>query len=166
MLGIVRFAYLGSMNHIIDIEGIVAVIKNFIDNGYECQLHAIGDGESRKAFESAILDTGCITYFYGSVHDEMKKIQILAPCDYALSMMKSTSEVGLTTKSIDYLSYGLPLINNIKGDTWKLIANNGLGINIQSPEIVQKNFDHSMIVKAYLSTFVKKYFITSVDGIL
>ena len=159
--GIVRFAYLGSMNHIIDIEGIVVVIKKFIEDGYECQLHAIGDGENRKEFEKVVIDTGCITYFYGSVHDEMRKIRILAPCDYALNMMKSTSEVGLTTKSIDYLSYGLPLINNIKGDTWGLVDDKGCGVNVQNLDELQKSFDHTKIMKVYLDKFVKKTFIAS-----
>ena len=43
--------------------------------------------------------------------------------------MIDSVKVGLTIKSIDYFSYGLPLINNIKGDTWKLINERGIGIN-------------------------------------
>lgn len=133
---VIRFAYLGSMNNIIDIDGICGVIKSFISSGKTCELHAIGDGESRERFEEAVKVTGCTTNFYGPVFDELEKIRILAPCDYAFNMMKGEIAVGLTIKSIDYLSYGLPLINNIKGDTWKLVEDEGIGINILDTDCI------------------------------
>lgn len=43
--------------------------------------------------------------------------------------MKNTVVVGLTMKSMDYFEAGLPIINNIHGDTWDIIANNKLGFN-------------------------------------
>ena len=43
--------------------------------------------------------------------------------------MKESVRVGLTMKSVDYFCYGLPLINNIQGDTWKLIRQYGIGVN-------------------------------------
>ena len=48
-----------------------------------------------------------------------------------LLMMKSV-KVGLTIKSIDYLSCGLPLINTIKGDTWSLVKDKNIGINYEN----------------------------------
>ena len=45
-------------------------------------------------------------------------------------MMKKMVCVGLTMKSIDYFEFGLPLINNIKGDTWDIIEKEKCGINI------------------------------------
>ena len=44
-------------------------------------------------------------------------------------MMKPGVCVGLTMKSIDYFCYGLPLINNIPGDTWQLVEEHGIGVN-------------------------------------
>jgi len=131
---VIKFAYLGSMNSIIDIEGICRVIKQFVEMGRACELHAIGDGESKDTFEKAVSDTGCKAVFYGKVFDENKKMAILCPCDYAFNMMKETVSVGLTIKSIDYLSYGLPLINNIKGDTWDLVEKMKIGINVNHGE--------------------------------
>jgi hypothetical protein len=40
-----------------------------------------------------------------------------------------TIVVGLTTKSVDYFSLALPIINNIKADTSDLINTRGVGIN-------------------------------------
>lgn len=130
----VKFAYLGSMNNILDTEGITNVIKAFLAQGYNTELHAIGKGESEERFKTAVEQTGCKTFFHGPIFDECAKIKILAPCDYAFNMMRNTVEVGLTIKSIDYLSYGLPLINNIKGDTWRFVEEQKIGVNINTSE--------------------------------
>lgn len=162
---IIRFAYLGSMNHIIDIDGICRVIQLFIDSGKTCELHAIGDGEGRKNFENAVNDTGCRTYFYGIIFNEIEKIKILAPCDYAFNMMKKDVRVGLTIKSIDYLSYGLPLINNISGDTWKLINDYNLGINVDGNLLISvfDEFSHVEIHKCYQKMFMKEAFMNRIN---
>ena len=163
---IIRFAYLGSMNNIIDIDGICAVIRQFVECGYQCELHAIGNGESREKFEEAVRKIDCKTQFYGLVFDEIEKIRILAPCDYAFNMMKRDINVGLTIKSIDYLSCGLPLINNIKGDTWKLVDDERVGINVDCNELKLSTFDHNTIVHVFKNFFSKESFIKSVKSIL
>jgi len=37
--------------------------------------------------------------------------------------------VGLTMKSMDYWEASLPVINNIRGDTWEMMQCNFMGIN-------------------------------------
>lgn len=163
--GVIRFAYLGSMNNIIDISGICGVIQKFINAGKKCELHAIGDGESRMNFEKAVQRIGCQTYFYGKKFDEMEKIRILAPCDYAFNMMKGDVSVGLTIKSIDYVSYGLPLINNIKGDTWGLVEEKKIGMNIGKDEAWLGNYNHEKVLEIYKMFFNQKSFLRNLkDG--
>lgn len=157
--GIIRFAYLGSMNNIIDIDGICNVLKVYFSSGKKCELHAIGDGVSREKFETSVREMGCETFFYGSIFDEIKKIKILTPCDYALNMMKDFVHVGLTIKSIDYLSYGLPLINNIKGDTWKMVEEKCLGINVLDTFTTGNTFDHNRIVSVFDELFTRESFV-------
>ena len=159
--GVIRFAYLGSMNNIIDIEGICSVIKSFMESGKECEFHAIGDGETRQKFEEAVKNTGCHSVFYGVIFDEIKKINILAPCDYAFNMMKDDVSVGLTIKSIDYLSYGLPLINNIKGDTAYFVKRENIGVNYTEGQNVDYSAvsSHRKIHEFYLNNFTKKAFV-------
>lgn len=154
----IKFAYLGSMNNIIDIDGICFVLKRFINKGYNCELFAIGDGESCHRFYEAVKKIGCVPHFYGKIFDEHKKIKILTPCDYAFNMMKKEVSVGLTTKSIDYLSYGLPLINNIKGDTWELVEDNNIGINVEGNRLSIKCFDHKKVINVFEQKFSKENF--------
>lgn len=162
----IQFAYLGSMNNIIDIDSICEVIKQFMDLGYECELSAIGDGESREKFERSVKSCGCTTHFYGTVFDEMEKIKILVPCDYAFNMMHSDISVGLTIKSIDYLSYGLPLINNIKGDTWTLVENEQIGLNVNDSKILRIEIDHNSVLSSFDKHFTREAFVKSVNGAL
>lgn len=153
------------MNYILDIDGIVNVIKEMKKRGFECELYAIGDGENKEKFRMAVEAAGCKANFYGVIYDEMEKIRILAHCDYAFNMMKSDVSVGLTTKSIDYLSYGLPLINNIKGDTWKLIEQYGMGINIGEKVHISRVVDRSNVIKIYREKFTEYSFRTEVENV-
>lgn len=143
----ISFAYLGSMNNIIDIDGICSVIEGFVNLGYKVRLHAIGCGENEENFRNRVNKTGCISHFYGALYDEETKVKILAPCDYAFNMMKNTVEVGLTIKSIDYFSMGLPIINNIKGDTWSIVDIFNMGINYD----IFNNFDIEKIVNTHIN---------------
>ena len=162
----VKLAYLGSMNSILDIDGICNVIKSFMEQGYSTELHAIGDGENRERFQGAVKETGCNAKFYGSIFDEKEKIKLLAPCDYALNMMVGNISVGLTIKSIDYFSYGLPLINNIKGDTWNIVNLEHLGINtkdgVLKAEDISTESDRDFVLRAFDTYFSRAVFLSSV----
>lgn len=161
----ISIAYLGSINHIIDIDSIVLIIKG-ISEQYNVDMHIIGKGESQDKFIKELNKLDIKIYYYGAIYDEKEKIKILAMCDYALNIMKSRVNVGLTIKSIDYLSYGLPLINNIKGDTWKLVDEKGIGINYDGNisdlliKISKTSLElHEKVLLVYRECFTKEIFI-------
>lgn len=167
--GTIKIAYLGSINNIIDINGICNVIKILmISNNVE--IHIIGDGERREEFISTIKNIGCKVFYYGSIYEEDKKAKILVPCDFGLNMMKSQISVGLTIKSIDYFSFGLPIINNIKGDTWWLVKKYDCGINIDdlslesSDKIIEfiKRNSREEILQIFENKFSKNAFLKEI----
>lgn len=125
----VVLGYLGSINHIIDIKSLDEIIRSLVQAGKKVEFRIIGDGEGRDTLIEAAKKAGAQVQYYGKIFEESRKIEILGPCDFALNLMKSSVVVGLTTKSMDYFSYGLPLINNIRGDTWNLVEEQNLGIN-------------------------------------
>ena len=131
----IKFAYLGSMNNIIDIEGICSILEGLQHQGCHTEIYAIGDGESAAEFKRRVEAIGCETYFYGTIYDECRIAEILTPCDYGLNMMKNSVKVGLTTKSVHYFSLGLPIINNLKGDTWDIVEKMKIGINVDSCQL-------------------------------
>jgi len=123
-----HIAYLGSINHIIDMELIVDILR-FVDQKKKVRLHVIGDGESREVFLEKLEAQGIETEYYGILYEEEKKQKIFQQCSFGINVMKESVRVGLTMKSVDYFCYGLPLINNIQGDTWKLIRQYDIGVN-------------------------------------
>lgn len=124
----IHLAYLGSINNIIDISKIVKIIE-IIMRFYSVTLHIIGDGESKDIFIKETKKLGIKVLYYGVIHDSQEKQNIFDECHFGLNIMKDTVNVGLTMKSIDYLQHGLPLINNIPEDTYKLVSKYNIGIN-------------------------------------
>nr|WP_297703727.1 glycosyltransferase [uncultured Butyrivibrio sp.] len=124
----ISLCYLGSINNIIDIDGIVKVVEAFQEKK-GAVLHIVGDGEKKNELLSKVKGTGAEVVDHGKVFDRTEKQKIFDSCHYGLNMMKDTVCVGLTMKSIDYFEFGLPIINNIKGDTSEIIEKYECGIN-------------------------------------
>lgn len=162
-INVVKFAYVGSMNNIIDIPTISHIIMSFISLGKKVELHAIGDGENKVAFMEAMKNIGCDAHFYGPVFNEIEKIHILAPCDFAINIMRENVSVGLTIKSIDYFSYGLPIINNIKGDTWNIVETNKFGYNVGFDiNSVDYEINHEFIWGYFQDKFNRNSFVSRI----
>ena len=123
----VSLCYLGSINNIIDIDCIAQIVRSL---GGSVELHIIGDGEKRDLLIRQVTDAGAQVIFHGKVYDRAEKQKIMDRCHAGLNIMKKTVFVGLTMKSMDYFECGIPIINNIKGDTWHFVDEFGIGINI------------------------------------
>ncbi|MBQ6559508.1 MAG: glycosyltransferase [Erysipelotrichaceae bacterium] len=124
--------YLGSINHIIDIDAIAKIISHIDEH---VTLHVVGDGESREAFVNE-LSRICEVIYYGEIRDEQRKSEIFSKCHAGINIYKDGLYIGLTVKCIDYFGHGLPIINNIKGDTYEMVEKNDLGINVAEDSIV------------------------------
>jgi hypothetical protein len=135
-----HLCYLGSINNIIDIPQITNIIRRL--NAIKPTIvHIIGDGEKKELFIHNLIEIGVKVENYGKIYDHNKKREILSKCHFGINIMKNDVCVGLTMKSIDYLYYGLPIINNIKADTYCLVNNNYIGFNIideQFDDIIEK----------------------------
>lgn len=142
--------YLGSINNIVDISTIKHLIKSLMKTK-PVTIHIIGDGEKRDQLLETCYKIGADVVYHGKVYDHYEKQQILSSCHYGLNIMKKTVFVGLTMKSMDYFEAGLPIINNISGDTWDIIRENNLGFNIPN-ESIAHDYDESMRLR------VRQYF--------
>ncbi|MEB7518866.1 glycosyltransferase [Enterococcus hirae] len=131
----IELVYVGSINNIIDVDLIVEISKK-IAVKKKTIVHIIGDGEQRQDLISELSGKNIEVNYHGIVYDEVEKSKIYSRCSFAFNIMKETVCVGLTMKSIDYFEAGLPLINNISGDTHDLVVNNRCGYNVD-----RKNLD-------------------------
>lgn len=163
--------YVGSINSILDINKIEQIIVVLKKAGFDIECRIIGDGDHREQFLTMLRAVSKVEYF-GALFDEKEKIDILSECDFGLNVMKENVSVGLTIKSIDYLSYGLPLINNIHGDTWNFVEKNPIGINVSDnlkelvDEIKTNSFSGKAIYSFYEENFTREKFQDKVELIL
>lgn len=132
--GKLNLAYIGQINHLIDIP-LIAAILGRVNKVVPIKLHIIGDGNNRELFIKMMRECGIEIKYYGKLFDEDKKYKIFEKCDFGLNIMKSTVSVGLTRKSMEYFGAGLPIINNIKADTNDLVDQYNIGINVTNENL-------------------------------
>ena len=80
-------------------------------------------------------------------------------CHYGLNIMKDTVCVGLSMKSIDYWECGLPIVNNLKGDTREIVEKEMCGVNINNSEWKRKilNADYLIMRKSARCVYLKYF---------
>ena len=123
-----HLCYLGSINNVIDIDYIARMCTELMKIK-KVVLHIIGDGEKREELLQKTRGAGCKVIYHGLVYEPEKKQAIFDECHFGLNIMKSSVCVGLTMKSLDYFQAGLPIINNIDGDTEDMIDVYHIGFN-------------------------------------
>ena len=97
--------------------------------------HIIGDGASRDTFVMELKKTGAIVVYHGEIYDPDEKQKIFNQCSFGLNIMKDSVCVGLTMKSVNYFFAGLPILNNIKADTTRLVDKYQVGFNLASEDM-------------------------------
>lgn len=130
---IINIAYVGSINNIIDINGIVEILSWF-SKTRRTVLHIIGDGEGKDELLNSCIEKGIEFNDHGIVYEDSLKKDILEKCQFGLNIMKPSVFVGATMKSLEYFHWGMILINNIPADTWDIVDKNHCGFNISSFE--------------------------------
>ena len=164
--------YIGSINNIIDIDRIYELI-------YSCDmpviLYIIGEGEKTDFFIDKLSEI-CYVEYCGPIRDEERKNHIFKKCHAGINIYRDDLYIGLTVKCIDYFEHGLPIINNIKGDTWMLVLQNNVGINvdentiIKSEELIEMRTNNENIYELYNRNFTKEVFTKNclevLDGVL
>lgn len=160
----IELCYLGSINNIIDITYIKKILEE-IHKVKPVKLHIIGDGEKKQHFIQAIQSIGVEVYYYGKIYNSIEKQKIFDRCHFGLNIMKKSVVVGLTMKSIDYFEGGLPIINNIPGDTKEMVLKNKLGFNTNAEnneELLEliNNYSYEQFVeyrKNVSTTYIGKF---------
>lgn len=136
------FAYLGSINNILDIDKICNILSKLVKKK-DVIVRIIGKGERKNQFIVRLESIGIQVIDEGIIYDERKKAQILSQCDFGLNMLKNEIYVGLTTKSVDYFSVGLPILNTIRGDSEKLVEKYNAGFNVN--KMTEETLIHNLL---------------------
>ncbi|MCF0106406.1 MAG: hypothetical protein HUJ53_06555 [Holdemanella sp.] len=137
---VISLAYLGSVNHIIDID----LIESFLvacSKYKKVEFHLIGDGESKQELIHRMEKQNIKFVDHGQIFDQKRKQAIFDICHYGFNVMKDSVVVGLTMKSLDYMCAGLPLINTIQGDTKKLCNQRNIGFHVTKDTVEEIAFN-------------------------
>lgn len=128
----IKFVYVGSINNLIDIDLLILFLKEFSNN---LIFNIIGEGEKKDFLIENLKEIGVKVNDYGVVFDDQVKADIIKDSDFGINLMKDSTKVGLTMKSIEYFRFGIPIINNIPSDTWNFVEENEVGFNIHTQNI-------------------------------
>ena len=163
-----NLVYIGSINNIIDTQKIKEIISNC---NQKIKLHVIGEGENTESFINE-LEKVCEVEYYGAVREENKKSEICNICHAGINIYQENLYIGFTTKCIDYFEHGLPIINNIKGDTWKMVEEYDAGINVKNDlhinfdKLISQRKGYQKIVDLYNDNFTKDVFTRKCLGVI
>lgn len=147
--------YLGSINNIIDIPCICNIIKSMPKKEKVPELHIIGDGEKRNILINEAIKAGAKVIYYGKIYDPKEKQIIMDKCHLGLNIMKPSVFVGLTMKSMDYFQAGIPIVNNIQGDTWDMVQQYNLGINYNNQNISDMDLNKILVNRESIKKFFR-----------
>lgn len=165
-----HLCYLGSINNVIDIDYIATMCSELMKIK-QVVLHVVGDGEKREELLQKTRETKAKVIYHGLVYEPEKKQAIFDETHFGLNIMKSSVCVGLTMKSLDYFQAGLPIVNNIDGDTADMIDAYHIGFNgyhalIENIEKLQEE-DYLLmrenVKKLYFEKFTKEAFVKRLE---
>ncbi len=125
----ISLCYLGSVNNIIDIPAIQELVAQ-LQKRRPVTVHVIGRGERLEEFLDALRQAGANVIYHGAIFDTKEKQTIISGCHFGLNIMKSSVCIGLSMKSVDYWSHGLPILNNVPADTARLVKEFDIGLNL------------------------------------
>lgn len=165
----IRFCYLGSINNVIDIDGIVSLL-DAVNHQKPVTIEIIGGGQRTEEFMEKLKEKNIEIVFHGKIFDDAEKQEIFNRCHYGINMMKDTVAVGLTMKSLDYFNGNLPIVNTIKGDTKQLVEDYQVGVNVYLNNLDQSVKDilemadiNEPLMRSQVESVFNQYF--SVDAV-
>tara|TARA_B110000027_G_scaffold133516_1_gene162220 strand:- start:3664 stop:4812 length:1149 start_codon:yes stop_codon:yes gene_type:complete len=123
--------YLGNIGAIYDFESLFKIIKG-IEKKRKVKLHIIGLGPMSEWLIKNLKSLRISYDYHGASFDETRKKEIISDCWFGYNGYKRNTEVALSYKSVDYLSYGVPLLNSAKEDTKRMVDNENIGYNFYS----------------------------------
>lgn len=132
---IIYVGYLGAFSHSYDFDSLIEILSNL--KSKKPHVEIIGFGERKSTVLEKLKKNGISYSDYGVVYDDDRKNKILSKCHIGFNGFINEAIVGLSYKSIDYLSFGVPLLNNLKADTWEIVNDFEVGFNYTSTEILK-----------------------------
>ena len=161
----IAFCYLGNVNHITDIS-LVKSLLQILSVSRKSSVHIIGQGQNLDRMIKELQMPGVRIICYGTVFDERKKAEIIAQCVFGLNVPRESIHSTRSLKSIEYMRFGLPILNAGSGENFDIVKNKNTGLNVNRSNIRQTaedilNIDSRMLyqmsensIQCYQESFI------------
>ena len=124
-----KLIFVGTLGDTYDL-GLISMISQSLSlSNINHQINVCGDGPQKDAFLDSIEGIPQVVYLGWLTKEEIDRE--LKSSHIGLMLYKRDSPQGWPNKLIEYMSYGLPMVNTLTGESWNLIQENQLGINIE-----------------------------------
>lgn len=128
------FCYLGNVNHITDIE-LCTNLLSALAKHVKVKVHFIGEGQNLEDFTTKLINCGIEIVRHGVIFDMAEKNNIFSQCNFGLNIPRKEIQSSMSLKSVEYMCAGLPFLNSGIGDTFLLVKERNVGINISNLSI-------------------------------
>lgn len=167
---IISIGYIGNIGTIYDFESLIKVLYK-VSKVRDIELRILGDGDLKEWLMSSLRIHNIKFKFFDATFDENVKKHVLECCWFGYNGFKENTEVALSYKTIEYFSFGLPILNSAKGDTFDLVKSCNLGYNFRFDElnplidkIINCTKEEAIIKKKIVKNYFDKHFsYTSFD---
>lgn len=122
-------AYVGNIGRLYDFETLLDVLAEMKPGSI--QLFILGEGDRREWLLNELKERRILHQYFGYVYDQSKFGSILCRAHIGFNGFVNTC-VGISYKANTYFAAGLPILNSLPGELFRLIENHGLGMNYYS----------------------------------
>lgn len=128
------FCYIGNVGKIYDFDSLVNILFE-LGKFQEVKLDIIGLGENLDYLINKLNNLNIKYEYHGVIYNELDKSRIISKAWFGYNGYKESTNVSISYKFVDYVSYFIPVLNSANGDTWKVIDKDELGLNFNSKNI-------------------------------
>lgn len=129
-------AYLGSISNVYDFDVFLEIVRQ-VSLARPVEVHLLGEGPGKTRLLSRLAALEVRVFNYEPSFDNQYKTDCLGGCWFGFNGYHPTNYIGLSYKAVDYLSLGLPLLNNLKGELAEMVRENRAGFNFVSSNTVE-----------------------------
>ena len=123
-----KLIFVGTLGDTYDLALISRISRLLSLKNINHQIRICGDGPQRNSVLESISDQSEVSYLGWLSRDDLD--QELRRSHIGLMLYKKSSPQGWPNKLIEYMSYGMPVVNTLPGESWDLIQETHVGINI------------------------------------
>jgi glycosyltransferase involved in cell wall biosynthesis len=128
-----RLVFVGTLGVTYDLILISMISELLTENNIIHQIAVCGEGPRKEELIDSISGNTNVI-FRGWLQKEELDME-LRRSHIGLMLYKEESPQGWPNKLIEYMSYGLPIINSLTGESWGLVDENKIGVNINRDDL-------------------------------